>query len=443
MTEKNKSIRNFPNLRFPEFEEEWKTFKLGNIMDFKVTNSFSRENLNYEKGEVKNIHYGDIHTKFQTLFDLQKEAVPYINEEISLNRISDDFYCQEGDVIFADASEDLNDVGKSIEIVNLNNEKLLSGLHTLLARPNKKYFHKGFNGYLLKSKNVRNQIKKEAQGSKVLSINVGRISNVELSFPCLIEQERITTLLSLLSQRIQTQNKIIKELNVIKTTATKKIFSRELLFKDSYGKSFVDWEEKKMKSLFSFKTTNSLSREYLNYQKGNVKNIHYGDIHTKFKTLLNIENEIVPFINCSVNISKIDKECYCNIGDVIFADASEDLNDVGKSIEIVNLNNQKLLAGLHTILARPANNIFSSGFCGYLFNSKWVRTQIQKESQGSKVLSISANRLSNISLYIPCLEEQNKIVNFLSSIDKKIDIEHLLLQKLEEQKKFLMQNMFK
>src|SRR5690606_28359812 len=127
-------------------------------MDFKVTNSFSRENLNYEVGTVKNIHYGDIHTKFQTLFDITKEIVPFINEEINIGRISDANYCRAGDVIFADASEDLNDVGKSIEIVNVNGEKLLSGLHTLLARPKTSIFHIGFNGYLFKSNFVKSQI---------------------------------------------------------------------------------------------------------------------------------------------------------------------------------------------------------------------------------------------------------------------------------------------
>ncbi|MNT61881.1 EcoKI restriction-modification system protein HsdS [compost metagenome] len=127
---------------------------------------------------------------------------------------------------------------------------------------------------------------------------------------------------------------------------------------------------------------------------------------------------------------------------MVFADASEDLIDVGKSIEIVNLNNQKLLAGLHTILARPISNTFSIGFCGYLFKSDRIRTQIQKESQGSKVLSISAVRLSNISFSIPCIEEQIIITNFLSSIDSKIDIETRFLQKLELQKKFLLQNLF-
>ncbi|MBC7749027.1 MAG: restriction endonuclease subunit S, partial [Methylotenera sp.] len=209
MAKQDKNIKNFPNLRFSGFEGEWETMRLGDVMDFKVTNSFSRENLNYETGNIKNIHYGDIHTKFQTLFDIKKEFVPYIKEEISLNKISEDCYCQEGDIVFADASEDLNDVGKSIEIVNLNREKLLSGLHTLLARPDKQYFHKGFNGFLFKSKYVRYQIQKESQGSKVLSINVGRISNIKLSFPSKAEQEKITSMISLVEKRIYKSMKII------------------------------------------------------------------------------------------------------------------------------------------------------------------------------------------------------------------------------------------
>lgn len=202
-------------MRFPGFDGEWERKKLGEVMDFKVTNSFSRENLNYEIGTVKNIHYGDIHTKFQTLFDIQKEEVPFVNEEINLNRISEDNYCKEGDIIFADASEDLNDVGKSTEIINVNNEKLLSGLHTLLARPKSNTFYLGFKGYLFKSNSIRTQIQKESQGSKVLSINVGRISKVELSFPNIKEQEKIASFLSLIDERISTQNKIIEQLETL------------------------------------------------------------------------------------------------------------------------------------------------------------------------------------------------------------------------------------
>ncbi len=147
-----KKEMNIPKLRFPKFRKSWDKEKMSDIYSFKVTNSFSRENLNYEDGTVKNIHYGDIHTKFQTLFDITKENVPFINQDVSIERISEDNYCKKGDLVLADASEDLNDVGKSIEIVNLNNEKLLSGLHTILARPTFRKMSVGFGGFLFEIK---------------------------------------------------------------------------------------------------------------------------------------------------------------------------------------------------------------------------------------------------------------------------------------------------
>ena len=73
---------NLPQLRFPEFKGEWRQIKYGKVFSFRTTNSYSRENLNYDEGTIKNIHYGDIHTKFATLFDITKELVPYINSEI-------------------------------------------------------------------------------------------------------------------------------------------------------------------------------------------------------------------------------------------------------------------------------------------------------------------------------------------------------------------------
>ena len=74
-----------PKLRFPEFADKWRLKKFGEIFTFRTTNSFSRDNLNYEFGSVKNIHYGDIHTKFKTQFSLINELVPFVNEEINID----------------------------------------------------------------------------------------------------------------------------------------------------------------------------------------------------------------------------------------------------------------------------------------------------------------------------------------------------------------------
>ncbi|WP_088891390.1 restriction endonuclease subunit S [Leptolyngbya ohadii] len=204
-----------------------------------------------------------------------------------------------------------------------------------------------------------------------------------------------------------------------------------------------EWSNEKLKSLYSFKATNSYSRDKLNYENGLVKNIHYGDIHTKFSALFNIENEIVPFINPSESLEKISIDSYCVEGDIIFADASEDLDGVGKSIEIVHLNNEKLLSGLHTLLARQRDNRFVVGFGGHLFKSSWMRTQIKRESQGAKVLGISATRLSNIDVVFPSnKKEQQKIADCLSSIDDRITAENQKLDTLKAHKKGLMQQLF-
>jgi type I restriction enzyme S subunit len=69
-------MSNIPELRFKEFSGEWERKKYGDIYSFYPTNSLSREKLNYTAGEVYNIHYGDIHTKFSTLFKLENENVP-------------------------------------------------------------------------------------------------------------------------------------------------------------------------------------------------------------------------------------------------------------------------------------------------------------------------------------------------------------------------------
>jgi len=204
-----------PNYRFLEFEDdgEWSEKTVRQVYDFKVTNSFSRAKLNYESGSVKNIHYGDIHTKFSTLFDITKETVPFINADVPIDKIINENYCIEGDMIFADASEDIDDVGKSIEIINLNKEKLLAGLHTLLARQIKPKLTKGFAGYLFKADNIRNQIKREAQGAKVLGISAGRISNVKIYYPkSTSEQQKIASCLSALDELITAQSDKIEQL---------------------------------------------------------------------------------------------------------------------------------------------------------------------------------------------------------------------------------------
>jgi type I restriction enzyme S subunit len=202
------------------------------------------------------------------------------------------------------------------------------------------------------------------------------------------------------------------------------------------------WSSEPLGEIYSFKGNNSLSRDKLNYVAGSVKNIHYGDIHTKFSSHFDITKELVPFINQSEGFVVRD-ENLCAEGDMVFADASEDMADIGKSIEIVRLSGERLVSGLHTILARPTGDRIAVGFGGHLFKSTWVRTQIQKEAQGAKVLGISANRMRNLRLPLPrSLAEQQKIAECLSSLDDLMAAQARKVDALKTHKKGLMQQLF-
>ena len=202
------------------------------------------------------------------------------------------------------------------------------------------------------------------------------------------------------------------------------------------------WASELMGDVYSFKGNNSLSRDKLNYISGTVKNIHYGDIHTKFSTHFDITKELVPFINKSEE-GVVKEENYCAEGDMIFADASEDTADIGKSIEVVSLNGELVVSGLHTVLARRKGERIALKFGGHLFKSALVRTQIQKEAQGAKVLGISATRMRNLRLPLPHDDaEQLKIADCLSSLDELIAAQASKVDALKTHKKGLMQQLF-
>lgn len=228
--------------------------------------------------------------------------------------------------------------------------------------------------------------------------------------------------------------------STVSTAEAKPALVPKLRFPEFRGAA--GWASEPMGKVYSFKGNNSLSRDKLNYATGSVKNIHYGDIHTKFSTHFDITQELVPFIN-EPEEGVIRDENLCIEGDMIFADASEDLADIGKAIEIAHLNGERVVSGLHTILTRRMGKRIALGFGGHLFKSEWVRNQVQKEAQGAKVLGISPTRLRNVRLPLPHdPAEQQKIADCLGSLDELIAAQARKVEALKTHKKGLMQQLF-
>lgn len=450
MSKDDKPTKLEPRLRFPEFKggPGWDTPAMSDLYGFRSTNSLSRDQLNYDTGSIYNIHYGDIHTQFQTQFRLEHERVPFIDPAVA-EELGDRFsLCREGDIILADASEDLNDVGKAIELISLCGHRVVAGTHTIHATRLDANPVVGFGGYLFKSAGVRRGIHKEAQGAKVYGISSNRIAAVRLPLPRTTdEQRKIAECLGSLDDWIAAETEALAALRRHKTGLMQQLFPRpgetrpRLRFPEF--KDGPAWDTPAMSDVYRFRPTNSLSRDQLNYHDGILYNIHYGDIHTKFQSQFRLENERVPRVLPAIAEELGDRFHLCQEGDIILADASEDLNDVGKAIELISLDGRSVAAGTHTIHATRLADKPAAGFGGYLFQSAPVRRGIQKEAQGAKVYGISPTRIASVLLPMPrTTTEQSKIAECLGSLDVQIFAQSDKLAALRDHKRGLMQQLF-
>ena len=216
---------NVPNLRFPEFQEEWEKCKVSDLLDFYSTNSLSWDKLEYGTTNIQNLHYGLIHVGLSTMVDIDKDNLPNI---IDGNVPRNYELCKEGDIVFADASEDTNEVAKAVEYYNLNGKKVVCGLHTIHGRDNKNKTVVGYKGYAFSSMSFHHQIRRIAQGTKIYSINSKNFSECYVDIPSKDEQQKIADLLRLIDERIATQNKIIDKLqSLIKGIAQKIVHSNK------------------------------------------------------------------------------------------------------------------------------------------------------------------------------------------------------------------------
>ncbi len=214
----------------------------------------------------------------------------------------------------------------------------------------------------------------------------------------------------------------------------------KLRFKDNNGNDYPQWNHSSFYNTFNFLSTNNYSRNDMNSINGNIRNIHYGDILTKFNYIINTEKDILPYLNDNIIIKNLPNYIIQS-GDIVIADTAEDYT-TGKTCEIINSNNQLVVAGLHTMLCRPKQNIFALGFLGYFMNSNIYHNQLLPLITGIKVYSIIKKEIIKTKISIPFIEEQKKIAKFLTTVDKKIENIENTITSLENQIKGLLQQIF-
>lgn len=210
-----------------------------------------------------------------------------------------------------------------------------------------------------------------------------------------------------------------------------------LRFKADDGSEFPAWEEKTFWDVFANLTNNTLSRECLNAESGQARNIHYGDVLVKYGVVVDVQRDGVPFVNPDVECKRWD--CLKD-GDVVIADTAED-ETVGKAVEISNTGSDIVYSGLHTIACRPKEE-FAPGYLGNYINSMSYHDQLRPYMQGIKVTSVSKTNIGLTHLLVPTLPEQRKISDCLSAVDAVIAAQQAEVDAWEQRKKGVMQKLF-
>ena len=124
----------------------------------------------------------------------------------------------------------------------------------------------------------------------------------------------------------------------------------KLRFKREDGTEYLEWDSKSFSNAFAPLNNNTFSRDMLS-ENGTVLNIHYGDILVKFGEVCDIQTADIPKVNADIDTSRYDE---LQDGDIILADTAED-ETVGKATEVLNVRNNKLVSGLHTMWLHPVN----------------------------------------------------------------------------------------
>lgn len=381
MKKENTSVKKVPNLRFEEFSNEWETRKLGEI----ATNKSKKYNPKNKNTFIKCVELEHLVSETGQLLGFTDGS-----QSGSIKNVF-----QKGDVLF----------GKLRPYLKKYHQPNFDGVcSSEIWVLNGKEISNDFLYYLIQT-NSFIDLANQSSGSKMPRADWSILENGLFSFPNSDEQQKITSFLSLLDSRIQTQNKIIEGLTVLKTALAKKIFSQQLRFKDENGNYYPDWEIKKLGHISTITTGSSnredsmLEGEYTFFDRSQ-------DIRKSNRYLFDKEAVIIPGEGQEFTpkyfIGKFDlhQRTYA-----IF-----DFKEInGKYLYYHLLDNDR---------------------------------HLQSQAVGSTVKSLRLPMFQSMPIKSPCIQEQQKIANFLSSIDNKIEIETNVFQKLEEQKKFLLQNMF-
>jgi type I restriction enzyme S subunit len=405
---------NVPQLRFQEFSEVslYKKYSFNDVFQFSTGKNI-KQNEASPDFETPCVRYGE-------LYHMYNEVIYKVINKTSLDK-SELHFSKGDEILLPSAGEDPLDIGSASA---LTIENIAIGRTINILRPIKENVYSQFYASYYINHKLKKKISKLAKGSSISNVYNSDLKTLEIILPDFSEQQKIASFLSALDEKIQQLSRKKELLEKYKKGVMQQLFSGKLRFAAENGEDYADWEEKKLGDLGIFKGGGTPSTEISEYWDGDIPWISSSDL---------IENDI-----SNINVTRF-------ITEKAISESATKLIPVNSVLFISRVGVGKLAVSTREMctsqdFANFIPNEINSFYLAYYFleNNKLLTSY----AQGTSIKGFTSGDLKSIKVSYPVLEEQQKIANFLSSIDTKIESTSQQINQTQSFKKGLLQQLF-
>ncbi len=397
----NKKEKLVPELRFPEFKEEWKKTQLQEFTKINPNNGNIPNNFYYI--DLESISKGEISSPFKLL---NKNGAPSRAQR----------YLKKGNVLF----QTVRPYQKNNYYFNLDGDYVASTGYAVLDTKESNYFIY----QLIHTDNFVNTVLRRCTGTSYPAIGTEDLKTIFIKTPTLPEQQKISSFLSLIDRKIELLNKKKELLEIYKKGVMQKIFNRDIRFKDINGNNYPEWEEKRLGEILqeyvertrdenqfpilsSTKDGLFLQEEYFNKEIASENNIGY-KILRKNQIVFSPQN--------------------LWLGNINFNEKYE-AGIVSPSYKIFNVDGTKIYPLFLKYIIKLPRMIYE-----YMTSSE----------QGASIVrrNLNMDLFKQIKIKVPCKKEQKEIYEYLEKITSLTVLTKNNLKQISLFKKGLLQKMF-
>lgn len=403
-----------PKLRFKEFDGDWDTSKIDKIASVTSGGTPSRANPEYWNGDIPWV------TTSLVDFNVIHSAEEFITKE-GVNNSSAKLF-PKNTILMAMYGQGITRGKVAILGIEATTNQACCAIKLKDGYETQFIFQNLMNRY--------DEIRDLSNDGGQKNLSAGIIKDIEISIPSKGEQTKIATFLSAVDEKISQLTQKHQLLSQYKQGMMQKIFSQQIRFKADDGSEFEEWESKSIKDIADVKGGKRIPKGYslLNENTGHPY-ITVSDMNRSYS----IDSTKIKYVPLEV-VDTIKR--YTITDKDVFISVAGTLGIIGKIPTEFNG------ANLTENADKLTNLKCHQDFLIYLLDSGYLAELIESTATTSAQPKLALYAIEQLEIQIPCLAEQTKIANFLSTIDQKIEVTSQQIEQAKQWKKGLLQQMF-